>query len=128
MRGDLLTTGRLRHSAIFRRNISLTFGGQKESIFDSDDTKLRKECTRKRCEIIRGLSPDAVVSWAIAYAPTLWAGGSMASDVFDCLVDDIEPKLALTWPSVIKDTLYKLREDETLCELVENIANFFKVS
>lgn len=36
----------------------------------------------------------------------------MPSDVFDCLVDDIEPEVVQTWPAVIQDTLHKLKEDE----------------
>ena len=36
----------------------------------------------------------------------------MSSDVFDCLVDDIEPELVQPWPTVIQETLHKLEEDE----------------
>jgi hypothetical protein len=111
-KGDLFSKERLPQSAVFRRNIVMVFLGPKDSTFDSEDVKFRKDSTRKRCEIIRGLSPDGVISWAIAYAPTLWAGGSISSDVFDCLVDDIEPEVTQTWPAVIQDTLHKLQEDE----------------
>ena len=112
LRGDLFAKGRLKQSAVFRRNIITICEGPKDSRFDSEDVKFRKESTRKRCELIRGLSPNAVVSWAIAFAPTLWAGGSMASDVFTCILDDIEPELVQRWPPVIRDTLHMLREDE----------------
>lgn len=110
--GELFTTGRLKQSAVFRRNIVVIFEGPKTSTFDSDDAKVRKESTRKRCDVIRNLSPDGIVSWAIAYAPTLWAGGAMASDVFDCLTSDIEPDVVQTWPTVIRETLHKLKDDE----------------
>jgi hypothetical protein len=69
------------------------FEGPKDSKFDSKDIKFRKESTRKRSELIRGLSPDRVISWAMAFAPTLWGRGLMSLDVFTCLLDDIEPKL-----------------------------------
>ena len=36
----------------------------------------------------------------------------MPSDLFDCLVDDIESELVQTWSAVIKDTLYKLRKND----------------
>ena len=111
-RENLFAKGRLPQSAVFRRNIIMIFLGPKNSTFDSEDAKFRKESTRRRCDIIRGLSSDGIISWAIAYAPTLWAGGSMSSDVFDCLVDDIEPELVQPWPTVIKETLHKLKEDE----------------
>ena len=70
-RGDLFAKGRLPQSAVFRRNILMIYLGPKNSTFDSEDVKFRKESTRRRCEIIRGLSPDGIISWAIAYAPTL---------------------------------------------------------
>ena len=111
-RGDLFANGRLAQSAVFRRNIVTIFLGPKDSTFDSENIKFKKDSTRKRCVTIRGLSPDGVISWAIAYAPTLWAGGSISSDVFDCLVNDIEPEVVQTWPAVIQDTLHKLKEDE----------------
>lgn len=61
-RGDLFSKGRLSQSAIFRRNIVTVFLGPKDSAFDSEDVKFRKDSTRKRCEQIRGLSPDGVIS------------------------------------------------------------------
>jgi hypothetical protein len=111
-RGDLFAKRRLVQLAVFRRNIVTIFLGPKDSTFDSEDTKFKKKSTRRRCVTIRGLSPDEVISWAIAYAPILWAEDSMPSNVFDCLVDDIEPEVVQTWPAVIQDTLHKLKKDE----------------
>lgn len=111
-RSDLLATCRLRHPSVFRRNIVLIYEGPKTSRFDSEDSKLRKESTRKRCKLIRDLNPDGVISWAIALAPTLWAGGSIASDLFTCILDSVEPELVTRWPPVIRDTLHLLMEDE----------------
>uniref|UniRef100_A0A1Y1K5F7 Uncharacterized protein n=1 Tax=Photinus pyralis TaxID=7054 RepID=A0A1Y1K5F7_PHOPY len=114
LRGDLFATGRLKQPVIFRRNIVTIFEGPKVSKFDSEDVKIRKESTRKRCELIRSLSPDGLISWTLSFAPTLWAGGSMASDVFACLLDDVEPELVQMWPLVIRETLHLLMEDEEL--------------
>ena len=111
-KGDLLTNGRLKQPAVFRRNIITIFEGPKDSKFDSEDVKLRKAATRQRCEQIRRLSSDGVVSWAISFAPTVWAGGSVGSDIFICLLDGIEPELPLSWPSVVQETLKMLLEDE----------------
>ena len=110
--GDLLANGRLKQPAVFRRNIITIFEGPKDSKFDSEDMKLRKVATRQRCEQIRGLSSDGVVSWATAFAPTLWAGGSTGSDILTCLLDNIEPELRLSWPPVVQETLKLLLEDE----------------
>ncbi|KFY65654.1 hypothetical protein V496_02423 [Pseudogymnoascus sp. VKM F-4515 (FW-2607)] len=111
-RGDLFAKGRLKQPVVFRRNIVTIFEGPKISKFDSEDKKFRNESTRKRSELIRGLSPDGVISWAMAFAPTLWGGGSMSADVFTCLLDDIEPELVQSWPLVIRDTLHMIMEDE----------------
>jgi hypothetical protein len=111
-RGDLFANGRLKQPVIFRRNIVTIFEGPKDSRFDSEDTKLRKESTRKRCELIQSLSFDGVISWAMAFPPTVWAAGSMSSDVFTCLLTNIEPEMVQTWPPVIRDTLHMLTEDE----------------
>ncbi|KAF2105289.1 hypothetical protein BDV96DRAFT_626317 [Lophiotrema nucula] len=115
-RFELLARGLLKNPHIFRRNIIMIFEGPKNSKFDSEDVELRKESTRKRCELIRSLSPDGVISWSIAFAPTLWAGGSIAADVFTCLLDAVEPDLAQAWPSTIRETLHLLREDEESLE------------
>lgn len=125
-RGDLFAKGRLKNSHIFRRNIITIFEGPKDSRFDSEDLKIRKESTRKRCELIRGLSPDGVISWAVTFAPTLWAGGSMASDVFTCLLDDIEPELVQTWPPIVRETLHLLREDEESLKRSPEYGEFLK--
>jgi hypothetical protein len=126
LRGDLFAKGRLKNSHIFRRNIVTIFEGPKDSKFDSEDLKIRKESTRKRCELIRGLTPDGVISWAVAFAPTLWTGGSMASDVFTCLLDDIEPELVQTWPPTIREMLHLLREDEEALQSCPDYDGFLK--
>lgn len=125
-RGDLFAKGRLKQPVIFRRNIITIFEGPKDSKFDSEDQKFRKESTRKRCESIRRLSPDGVISWAMAFPPTVWAGGSMASDVFTCLLDDMEPELVQAWPKVIRDTLDLLMEDEESLKLSLEYGEFLK--
>lgn len=111
-KGDILANGRLKQSPVFRRNIVTVFDGPKDSKFDTDDAKIRKATTRQRCAQIRLLSPDGIISWAIAFAPSLWAGGSMATDIFKCLLDDVEPDRRLSWPLVVRKTLHTLLEDE----------------
>lgn len=70
-RGDLFANSRLKQPVIFRRNIVTIFEGLKDSRFDSEDTKLRKKSIRKRCELIQSLSFDGVISWTMAFPPTL---------------------------------------------------------
>jgi hypothetical protein len=112
LRGELFTDGRLNNAHIFRRNIITIFEGPKDSCFDSDDLKSKKASTRKRCKQIRGLSPGGVISWAMAFPPSRWAGGAMASDLFTCILNDIEPELTQPWPQTIREMLHALRNDE----------------
>jgi hypothetical protein len=112
LRGELFADGRLKQAHIFRRNITTIFEGPKDSSFDSEDVKFRKASTRRRCEQIRGLSPDGVISWAMAFSPSVWAGGAMAEDIFTCLLNDIDPELIQPWPRTIRETLHTLRKDE----------------
>ena len=119
-KGEILTNGRLRLSPVFRRNIVTIFEGPKTSKFDSEEAKIRKATTLQRSEQIRQLGPSGVVSWAVSYAPSVWAGGNMATDIFSCLLDEIEPDCRPSWPSTVRETLYILLEDEeTLQKSVE---------
>jgi hypothetical protein len=43
---------RLKQLVIFRRNIIIIFKGPKDSRFDLEDIKLRKESIYKRCKLI----------------------------------------------------------------------------
>jgi len=61
LRGNLFAKGRLKQSAVFKRNIVTIFKGPKDSKFDSKDVKFRKESTYKRYKLIRGLSPNGVI-------------------------------------------------------------------
>ena len=106
----LFDNGKLKNLAVFRRNIVLIFDGPKYSGFDSEEIKARKAHTQRRCERIRKLSPDAVVAWAISYTPTEWGSGSMRNDVFDCLIEDTDPKSTQAWPAELCETLQKLRD------------------
>ncbi|OQE69869.1 hypothetical protein PENNAL_c0126G11276 [Penicillium nalgiovense] len=125
-KGELLTNGRLKQQPVFRRNIATIFEGPKDSKFDSEEVKVRKALTRQRCEQIRHLSPSGIISWAMAYAPSLWAAGSMSMDVFSCLLDDIEPDQHPPWPSIVGETLHKLLDDEEFLSASLEYREFMK--
>lgn len=110
----LLDSGKLKSATVLRRNVALIFCGPKHSRLDSKEVLSRKTVTQKRCEKLRKLSPDGLVAWAVSYTPTSWAAGAMGNDVFDCLIDDIEPNDILTWPTAVLETLEKLRAHEDL--------------
>ena len=50
----------------------------------------------------------------------------MSSDVFTCLLDDIEPEMVQTWPPVIRETLHMLMEDEESLKTSPEYQEFLK--
>lgn len=126
LRGHLFAKGQIKNPQIFRRNMTIIFQGPKKSSFDTDELKVKKESTRKRCELIRDLSADGVISWALAFPPSTWSGGTMAWDVFTCLLDDVEPELVQRWPPTIRETLQLLRQDEEALQGCAKYDSFLK--
>ncbi|KIM93170.1 hypothetical protein OIDMADRAFT_149783 [Oidiodendron maius Zn] len=109
-----LASGKLSRQVVFRRNIELIFTGPKDKVLDSKEIRARKVVTRRRCEKIRKLSPDGIVIWATAYEPTLWSGGQMTQDMFECLLCNMESVPAQSMPPEIPEILQKLQADEEL--------------
>lgn len=112
--GDLVTTTNLKNRRAFVRNIKLLFTGPQISALDSDTTKGRKRLTQERCERICSLSPDGLISWAVAFVPSQWTANLMSNDTFDCLEEQIEPLATVMWPSEVYDVLDTLGEEEPL--------------
>lgn len=108
----VLSEERLHTPAVFRRNIKLIYCGSSKTEFDSKDTKWRKDVIQKRCSRIQQLSPDGIVSWAIAYPPTTWGPCFMPNEIFDCLIEDIEPRDRKKWPDAVCQTLSRLKDGE----------------
>jgi hypothetical protein len=124
-REEVLKDG-LKQAAMFRRNISTIFKGPADTVFDSKQAKGRKESTRERCKTIQTLSSDGVLSWSVAYPPSQWAAGDIAGDIFECLIDNIEPDEAVTWPLVILDTLELLGKHDIELQASSNYEEFLK--
>jgi hypothetical protein len=111
---ELLRNGKLKNRSTFLRNIILIFNGPKHDAVDSPATVKKKRATQNRCEKIRRLSPDGILSWAISYEPSIWVGGSMANNMFDCLLEDIDPKSNQLWPASVREELQGLQSYDTL--------------
>jgi hypothetical protein len=112
---DLLATTQLKNQKLFAKNITLFFRGQSDSIVDSAVVKARKQVTRDRCERIRTtLNPDGSISWAVAFRPTAWEANYMSRDIFDYVLDHIEPENCRVWPSDIYKILSGLGAEEPL--------------
>lgn len=101
VREDLIVTCRLKNRTTFGRNIILFFEGPKWSPLDSEAVKARKKLTHKRCELICGLSPNAVISWAAAFTPSLWTANLMSRNTFDHVIEYMEPEDAYVWLSEV---------------------------
>lgn len=120
----VLSSGKLRNPAVFRRNIKLIYLGPTQSEFDSKDTTWRRGVIQRRCFRIQQLSPDGIVSWAIAYPPTTWGPCFMPNDIFDCLVEDIEPRDRKKWPETVSETLSRLKKGEVRgCDDLEKLVH-----
>ena len=113
-RENLITHGRPKGPATFRRNIMLFFDGPKDSPIDSPSVKSRNKLTRTRCEWIRCLSPHGIISWAAAFPPTVWTGGLMPDHAFDYLVENVEPEEVQAWPIKVGEILRAFAAEEPL--------------
>jgi hypothetical protein len=111
---DLIATGKLRKPRIFAKGIILFFKGQSDSIIDSPAIKRRKQVTRQRCERIRSLSPDGLISWAVAFTNNKWEANEMSNDIFEYVLDHIEPDDCRVWPRDIYKILSGLGDEEPL--------------
>jgi hypothetical protein len=111
---DLLTSTHLKSRVGFARNITYFFDGQKDSIVDSDATKARKQLVRERCERICALRPDGLISWAVAFMPTIWTANMMSKDTFSYVFDHIEPDNFEVWPPEVYHILSGLGDEEPL--------------
>jgi hypothetical protein len=107
----LARDGAFKQPAMFRRNMTLIFGGPKISEFDSYQMKARKTATSTRCERLRRLEANKLIVWAASYKPTSWAVGCMGTDMFDCLVETVECN-TVPWPSAVHEVLYKLQKTD----------------
>ncbi|RMJ13688.1 hypothetical protein CDV36_006605 [Fusarium kuroshium] len=58
--------------------------------------------------------------------PSSWGGGNITDDIFDCLVEDIQPNDTKAWPATVRELLVKIRDAEIqdcpgLDQLVETL-------
>jgi hypothetical protein len=70
--------------------------------------------TQERCDRICSLSPDGLISWAVAFAPSIRIANLMSNNTFDYVVEHIEPEDPLVWPSEISGVLSALGDEEPL--------------
>lgn len=97
-RSDLITTTQLKDRIAFVRNIPLFFEGQRDRSLDSHATRARKQLTRERCERICSLSPNGLITWAVAFHASTWTANAMSKSTFDYVVEHIEPDGPMVWP------------------------------
>ena len=54
-----------------KKNLALVFEGPKVSVLNSEELVSKNKKTQQRCERIRQLNPDGLLSWAVSLAPTI---------------------------------------------------------
>lgn len=118
-RESIIKNNQLKSIPAFRKSIALIFEGPKDSALDAGWIKSRNKQTRKRCEVIRELNPDGVISWAAALAPSVWSASCMQSYIFDYLIEEMEPEEAQVWPSKIGEILHVFRVEESFAQSQE---------
>ncbi|RSL80747.1 hypothetical protein CEP52_017331 [Fusarium oligoseptatum] len=110
----VLTENKLPDLRVLRKNLITIFCGPEKHQHDSPPVKTKKLTTEKRCEMLRQLSPDGIISWAIGHPCGTWAGGVMGNDVFNCLLQNVEPNDIVHWPSQLHEILAELRQTHML--------------
>jgi hypothetical protein len=98
--------------SVFRRNIALIFKGPRMLQSDSTERKNRKNITLQRCLQLRSLHPDGVLYWSISYPASSWGGGEMAGDVFNNLIETIEPSDRKIWHPKVLEVLLTIKDEE----------------
>ena len=111
---DLIATGIPKSLATFRKNLALIFEGPKDSALDSSTVKSRNKQTRARCGRIRCLNPSAIIVWAAAFPPTVWAAGCMKDYAFDNLAEGMESTQTQAWPAKVREVLQTFGAEEPL--------------
>ena len=91
--------GRLRKSLHFQQ--SLTF------LFAAEDGTLEEKSkeTKRRCEAIKALGADNLVSLAITLRPKEWTAHVMNRATFDLLLEQLASDTSVQWPPIIKKTI-----------------------
>lgn len=111
----------------FRKNVVLIFHCPVTSAFDSEEAKSKKALIRERCRKIKALGPDGVLSWASTFAPQLWEPGSMANELFNQFLQNMEPSKGYICSAGVYDMLRALRTEELLQDS-EEYQHFLKGS
>jgi hypothetical protein len=118
-RESIIENNQLRSIPMFRKNIKLIFEGPKDSALDPGWITSRNKQTRTRCELIRELNPDGVISWGAALAPSIWTASCMQNHIFDYLIEEIEPEEVQMWPPKIGEILHVFEVEESFAQSQE---------
>jgi hypothetical protein len=99
---------------MFRRNIILFFEELRNFILDFNLVKSKNKLINKICVQICRLNSDSVISWATAFPLFIWAADFMLNNIFNYLIEDIEPERVQAWPSEIQRILRVFEIEESL--------------
>lgn len=111
---ELIASQRPKSQVLFVRNIQMFYNPPEHSKLDSPAVQKRKQLTRERCEKVRSLSPNKVIVWAAAFAPSIWDSNVLQKNTFDYVVEFLEPGESLSWPAHIYEILNTLATEQPL--------------
>ncbi|KAF4998777.1 hypothetical protein FDECE_11705 [Fusarium decemcellulare] len=98
----------------FQRSIKVIFEGPEVSPESRASWQRRAKNYEARCQRIRKSSPDAIVTWALTFAPNSWIANNMNNQTFSCLLTFVESRPSKMWPPQVYELLETLKQDETL--------------
>ncbi|KAF7594874.1 hypothetical protein BBP40_007908 [Aspergillus hancockii] len=74
-----------------RKNLVLIFQGPLASALDTNNTRIRKNQTRTRCEKLRAQSHHVILQWSSSLQPSAWnTSVGMTDSTFDFLIEDLK--------------------------------------
>ncbi|KAJ5543710.1 hypothetical protein N7513_007218 [Penicillium frequentans] len=111
---ELIASQRPKSQVLFVRNIQMFYNPPEDSKLDSPAVQKRKQLTRERCEKVRSLSPNKVIVWAAAFAPSIWDSNVLQKNTFDFVVEFLEPGESLSWPAHVYEILNILATEQPL--------------
>ncbi|CZS86051.1 unnamed protein product [Fusarium graminearum] len=100
----------------FRRSIKAIFIGPESLLQSQGLWQKRHKNFEKRCQRLRKLSSNAIITWALAFSPNSWLVHNMRNDIFSCLITFAESRPPMMWPSKVHEVLEALQKDPDLSQ------------
>ena len=105
-RAAAIQKGGLRKSSPFQQSLKFLFAPEVGTF------ERKSKETQRRCEAIKALGADNLVSWAITLCPDEWAAHVMGRGTFDLLLEQLASDPPVQWPPIIKNMIEVALQNE----------------